>query len=539
MSTGVLNENQRTAAQSQENLRVAKASADEKRTNALIDTQAKILSSLTKERASSAFGGSKITVAEAFSKAVTADQLEDVIRTAFGAESFSSESAKELRNAVSVLRNIENSTNAEVDLTTQLNGLMETQTRIGQQQRFLQSGRFDARRLQSLDDARVLGASRGASDIFRANSQLDFSQGLDSLGIVQGRNTLRFQRELQRISSTGTLSRLSSDLLGRRVGTDEDSLRSAGTELMGSSDRQRRDAGERILATLDALSIDIEAEAKKFRNADPTANIQALIQSGKITIGEEALTSGVNKTAENTYQATVLLKELNNLLAQQEDAMLIRDLTVQLEGSDKKISQLLSQKGAIPDKVIDNAYKEKENIQNQITEAKKRINERNVDSSLKSFFGKLDANGQKISENTTAQNSVVQSSTELTGSNKELQSKIVGRKEDGTNTMSAFTTTTASIGSTEVSKFGEFGQGFKSILAPAKDELQTFYEEGKIVADSLKNNLGNAFGDFVTGAKSGKDAFRDFVLNVLNDAARAFASQAVTRLLGSDRKSVV
>ena len=154
---------------------------------------------------------------------------------------------------------------------------METQTRIGQQQRFLQSGRFDARRLQSLDDARVLGASRGASDIFRANSQLDFSQGLDSLGIVQGRNTLRFQRELQRISSTGTLSRLSSDLLGRRVGTDEDSLRSAGTELMGSSDRQRRDAGERILATLDALSIDIEAEAKKFRNADPTANIQAPI----------------------------------------------------------------------------------------------------------------------------------------------------------------------------------------------------------------------------------------------------------------------
>jgi TP901 family phage tail tape measure protein len=80
---------------------------------------------------------------------------------------------------------------------------------------------------------------------------------------------------------------------------------------------------------------------------------------------------------------------------------------------------------------------------------------------------------------------------------------------------------------------GEFFSGFKEKFVQIKGELNSLAEVGKQVGDSLESNLGNAFGDFVTGAKSGKDAFRSFTLGVLNDASRAFASQAIRSLLGA------
>lgn len=81
-------------------------------------------------------------------------------------------------------------------------------------------------------------------------------------------------------------------------------------------------------------------------------------------------------------------------------------------------------------------------------------------------------------------------------------------------------------------KSGEsFFGGFRSVIAGAKRDLQDFSEIGANIANSLQSNLGNAFGDFVTGAKSAKDAFKDFTLSVLNDASRAFASKAVQGLL--------
>ncbi len=76
-----------------------------------------------------------------------------------------------------------------------------------------------------------------------------------------------------------------------------------------------------------------------------------------------------------------------------------------------------------------------------------------------------------------------------------------------------------------------FTMGFGSVMASAKQELTNFAQVGQTVALSLSNNLGNAFGDFITGASKGKDAFRDFALGVTREAARAFASKAVVSLL--------
>ncbi len=80
---------------------------------------------------------------------------------------------------------------------------------------------------------------------------------------------------------------------------------------------------------------------------------------------------------------------------------------------------------------------------------------------------------------------------------------------------------------------GSFKTGFSSVVEKFKKDTDQMADIGKNLADSLSSNLGNAFGDFITGAKSGKDAFKSFITSVLSDAARAFASKAVQTLLGA------
>lgn len=71
-----------------------------------------------------------------------------------------------------------------------------------------------------------------------------------------------------------------------------------------------------------------------------------------------------------------------------------------------------------------------------------------------------------------------------------------------------------------------FGRGIQSQIRSIADMAQ---ETGALVS----NSLGNAFADFITGAASAKDAFRNFTVGVLQEAARMFAVQGVTRLLGA------
>jgi TP901 family phage tail tape measure protein len=76
-----------------------------------------------------------------------------------------------------------------------------------------------------------------------------------------------------------------------------------------------------------------------------------------------------------------------------------------------------------------------------------------------------------------------------------------------------------------------FKGGFGSQIAGLKRDFADFSEIGLRVAQSLESSLGNAFGDFITGARKGKDAFRDFAVSVLNDASRAMASKAMQQML--------
>ena len=78
---------------------------------------------------------------------------------------------------------------------------------------------------------------------------------------------------------------------------------------------------------------------------------------------------------------------------------------------------------------------------------------------------------------------------------------------------------------------GSLQGGFTSVFAGLKRDVQDFAVIGKAVADSLNQSLGNAFGDFVTGAKQGKDAFRSFAVSVLGDTSRMLASKSLSSLL--------
>jgi lambda family phage tail tape measure protein len=73
--------------------------------------------------------------------------------------------------------------------------------------------------------------------------------------------------------------------------------------------------------------------------------------------------------------------------------------------------------------------------------------------------------------------------------------------------------------------------GFHSVFAGIKRDLLDLSSIGEQVANSLNNSLGNAFGDFVTGAKQGKDAFRDFAISVMSDTSRLLGSKAMSGLL--------
>lgn len=77
-----------------------------------------------------------------------------------------------------------------------------------------------------------------------------------------------------------------------------------------------------------------------------------------------------------------------------------------------------------------------------------------------------------------------------------------------------------------------FLDGITQKLSVAKKNMYDFRQEGMAVAESLSKNLGNAFYDFVTGAKTAKEAMREFAVGFLSDLARIAAQAATKQILG-------
>lgn len=78
---------------------------------------------------------------------------------------------------------------------------------------------------------------------------------------------------------------------------------------------------------------------------------------------------------------------------------------------------------------------------------------------------------------------------------------------------------------------GSFLGGFRASIQGAKRDLMDFSDVGLRVADNLRNGMTDAWTGWVTGARSAKDAFRDFATSVLSDASRMLASKAFSSAL--------
>lgn len=80
---------------------------------------------------------------------------------------------------------------------------------------------------------------------------------------------------------------------------------------------------------------------------------------------------------------------------------------------------------------------------------------------------------------------------------------------------------------------GSFLGGFRAEIEGAKRDLLDFSEVGSRVAQNLHGSGVDAWSSWVTGAKQGKEAFRDFSISVLSDASRMLSSKAFSAALAA------
>jgi lambda family phage tail tape measure protein len=79
---------------------------------------------------------------------------------------------------------------------------------------------------------------------------------------------------------------------------------------------------------------------------------------------------------------------------------------------------------------------------------------------------------------------------------------------------------------------GTFLDGMQQGVQDANDKVKTQAQLGREAFDILQDDAADAFGDFAAGAKSAKEAFKEFVTSFLSDIARMFAKNAVYMAFG-------
>jgi hypothetical protein len=75
-------------------------------------------------------------------------------------------------------------------------------------------------------------------------------------------------------------------------------------------------------------------------------------------------------------------------------------------------------------------------------------------------------------------------------------------------------------------------EGFFGVTERFSLEAQNFKQVGQDIANSLQQNLGNAFTGFITGAEKAGQAARNFALNVLNSMVQILSNKLAAQLLG-------
>lgn len=398
--------------------------------------------------------------------------------------------------------------------------LAEDQNRIdglmlqaAQQQRLLSAGTFSgdtgstARNLFSRL-ATSTGAARGASAI-------RMSEFLNQIGLPETRESFQFERDVRSQSVRENIASVLSQRVGYRVRPEDMNIRMAAGQLGGQYGDE-------------ALRSRIE-EGLKALNFSPEQARQSLLSPERLersaaASGVLVLKSPLDAIKVATEGTTKILEELRALEAQRIDIQERVKTEIKLSEIESKINALRGGddvQSAEAEKRAAKLYEESTRLTAQRDVLTSRIN-----NPAAYRTPATTATGAAV-PTPGGGGAVVQTPM---GPAIMMSPMVVG---GGVNAGGPAPQGTPSL-------LGTFKTGFGTGLESAvrgpfdtvEEALKNLSDVGARVAQSLESSLGNAFGDFVTGAQRGSDAFRSFVVSVLNDASRAFASKAVQGLLG-------
>jgi TP901 family phage tail tape measure protein len=386
---------------------------------------------------------------------------------------------------------------AMLSFTKETNRLNQLQLEAQQQQRLLGSGTFTGTTGASARS--LISRVRNTSGAALNTNAINLSSFLTQLGIPQTAEGQAFETGARRSSVQDTLASILSSRLGTRVGSGRADLEAANAAVAQRGGFGDAALSSRVGAALKSLSFDPEAERQKLLGGGAVSE-QALSQ---LSIGTVALRGPLDIIAKYAQEDAGLTRSIE---ANIRKLALIEEQK-QLDLKAGEIEAKLSIPGAGDRQLADLAVQRT------------------------SIRARQEAVAQQLSAPAAIQEPVAKAVE--TGTIEGLKAAVAEAP-----TIMEGLKVSASRASGGL--FG-FGEGFQNSLESSilqgrftnlEEAMQSLEDVGERVGASLEQNLGNAFGDFVTGAQRGKDAFRSFVLGVLNDSARAFASKAVQQLLG-------
>lgn len=206
--------------------------------------------------------------------------------------------------------------------------------------------------------------------------------------------------------------------------------------------------------------------------------------------------------AYDRLKATVLSLQGNDLGAAQID------IAKQFRDAQKLVTQ------AGGDPAVADEYKRQLEVQAQLTDAQKQ-------------YGRLLTNTGRIEENITLDAQIAgKTETETLGEISVARKKAIGELQAMAAAARDFAN--ANPGNVDAANFAD---NLAISLKKARTELDPLAKQFNGI---FEDSFANAFGSFVDGTKSAKDAFKDFANAVLKDISRIVAQNFAKALFGGD-----
>lgn len=402
------------------------------------------------------------------------------------------------------------------------NELQKIELKATQQNRALTQGNFDIDASARFSELSITSRqrrfdARGFAE--SANQTLEQTRTLDSLGLVRTPLVADRERELQTQSTLTMLSSLVGGISGNTPLATKSAVKSEAQSIIDSDqfdDDAKINAG-RIKATVEALEFDVKGELDKLVNGG-NANVQDILRAGGLSIDEAKTVGPLNSISGNTKEAALLLEDIRIILQNRE---LIREN----ENAQRDIETLRKKKGESIDGVtLFNKFDPNTSRTNAINILSRTIDARNTavqNTKLASDIAK-EANAKSESVVSTTEK------TDAAVAKTQKKQKGTTTAENDIVVMDEYLATTSRNGEVQkrTTALDTFFQGVSSQKKRAERELESLLDIGKRFASTFESSLGNAFGDFVLGAASAKDAFRSFTISVLSDMSRAFAAKS-------------